>query len=324
MIKAENLVKHFGPIVAVDHISFEVNRGDILGFLGPNGAGKSTTMQMLTGFLPMDNGSVQIGEYNMETNPLAAKALIGYLPENAPMYPDMSAIGFLKFCAEVHGFSGKDKKSAIDRVIELCTLQGVKYQSIDTLSKGFKRRVCLAQALLHKPSILIMDEPTDGLDPNQKFEVRKLISEISAETAIVLSTHILEEVESVCNRTILIKKGQLVFNGTPGELRAKSKSTGAIRLVAQKPFKELKEVFSSCETIEKIEKLDDKDGIVTIRLYPAKPENIADCVNTVIRLLAEKDITVSDIGTEQGELDEVFRNMTASIETVQNHTKAGV
>jgi len=222
MIKVENLVKAFGPKLAVNDVSFTVERGEVLGFLGPNGAGKSTTMRMITGFIPPTSGRITIGGYDVLENPLPAKRLIGYLPENAPCYADMTVHGFLNFAAELRGLRGDARKKAIHRAAELCLLNNVLYQTIDTLSKGYKHRTGLAQALIHDPDILIMDEPTDGLDPNQKHDVRNLIKRMGENKAIIFSTHILEEVEAACTRVIIIDRGRIVANGTPQELKARS------------------------------------------------------------------------------------------------------
>jgi ABC-2 type transport system ATP-binding protein len=222
MIKVENLTKAFGPKIAVNDISFTVERGEVLGFLGPNGAGKSTTMRMVTGFIPPTSGKITIGAYDVVENPIPAKRLFGYLPENAPGYADMTVRGFLGFAAELRGLAGDARKQAVNRAVELCFLEHVVDQSIDTLSKGYKHRTCLAQALLHDPDVLIMDEPTDGLDPNQKYEARNLIKRMGENKAIVFSTHILEEVEAVCSRVIIIDRGRIVANGTPQELKARS------------------------------------------------------------------------------------------------------
>jgi ABC-2 type transport system ATP-binding protein len=222
MIKVENLTKAFGTKVAVNDVSFTVERGEVLGFLGPNGAGKSTTMRMLTGFIPPTSGKITVGGYDMLEQPLKAKRLFGYLPENAPGYADMTVRGFLNFCAELRGLKGDARKKAVNRAVELCFLESVFHQSIDTLSKGYKHRTCLAQALIHDPDILIMDEPTDGLDPNQKYEARNLIKRMGENKAIIFSTHILEEVEAVCSRVIIIDRGRIVANGTPQELKARS------------------------------------------------------------------------------------------------------
>jgi ABC-2 type transport system ATP-binding protein len=222
MISVENVVKAFGAKIAVNDVSFTVERGEVLGFLGPNGAGKSTTMRMITGFIPPTSGRITVGGHDIVEEPLAAKRLFGYLPENAPGYADMTVQGFLHFTAELRGLQGGVRRDAVNRVIELCFLQNVLYQSIDTLSKGYKHRTCLAQSLIHDPDILIMDEPTDGLDPNQKFEVRNLIKRMGQNKAIIFSTHILEEVEAVCSRVIIIDRGRIVANGTPQELKARS------------------------------------------------------------------------------------------------------
>jgi ABC-2 type transport system ATP-binding protein len=218
MIRIENLVKSFGAKRAVDGVSFEVARGEVVGFLGPNGSGKTTTMRVVTGFYPPTSGRVTVGGHDIAEEPLAAKRLIGYLPESAAAYPDMTVEGFLRFAADVRGLSGETKKKAVARAVERCFLSSVLHQTIDTLSKGYKHRTCLAQALIHDPDVLVLDEPTDGLDPNQKFEVRNLIRELGKTKAVVFSTHILEEVDAACTRAIIIDRGRIVAQGTPDEL----------------------------------------------------------------------------------------------------------
>ena len=218
MIKIENLVKTFGAKRAVDGISFNVERGEVVGFLGPNGSGKSTTMRMITGYYAPDGGKVTVGGHDVVESPLQAKRLIGYLPENAAAYPDMTVGGFLGFAAELRGLAGDAKRKAVGRAVEMCFLSSVLHQSIDTLSKGYRHRTCLAQALIHDPEVLILDEPTDGLDPNQKHEVRNLIKELGRTKAVVFSTHILEEVDASCTRAIIIDRGRIVAQGTPDEL----------------------------------------------------------------------------------------------------------
>ena len=218
MIEVNSLTKRFGHKVAVDNLSFSVKKGEVLGFLGPNGAGKSTTMRMVTGFLPVTEGSIEIGGVSMITKPMAAKKKIGYLPESAPLYNDMTVKGFLKFCASMRGLGGSSRKDAVEKAIETCFLQSVAHQSIETLSKGYRHRTCLAQSLLHDPEVLVLDEPTDGLDPNQKREVRKLIRNLGKEKAILFSTHILEEVHEVCTRAVIVDQGTIVADGTPEEL----------------------------------------------------------------------------------------------------------
>lgn len=221
-LKAIGLRKTFGDIRAVDGVDLVVPAGQVLGFLGPNGAGKSTTMKLVTGFLEPDEGSVEICGDDLLAQPLAAKRHVGYLPEGAPAYPDMTVLEYLSFLASIRGLKGGEQQAALDRAFALVHLEAVAHQTIETLSKGFKRRVGLAAALLHDPPVLILDEPTDGLDPNQKFEVRKLIRELGAEKTIVLSTHILEEVEAVCDRAVIINRGRVEFDGTPAELDAKA------------------------------------------------------------------------------------------------------
>lgn len=220
MIETDNLVRLFGPIRAVDGITFKVEKGEVLGFLGPNGAGKSTTMKLITGFLSPSSGTARVGGYDIQTHPREVRTLIGYLPENAPLYGEMEVEDFLKFVAEVRGMDKPATKAAVERVVHLTSLAEVLPQRIETLSKGFKRRVGLAQALLHDPEVLILDEPTDGLDPNQKHEVRNLIRGMAKEKCIVLSTHILEEVDEVCTRAVIVTRGKVVADGTPAELRS--------------------------------------------------------------------------------------------------------
>ncbi|PAW68969.1 MAG: multidrug ABC transporter ATP-binding protein [Opitutia bacterium Tous-C1TDCM] len=221
MIEVKGLVKTYGAKRAVDGVTFTVKRGDILGFLGPNGAGKSTTMKMITGFLRPDAGTATVDGIDVTVDPVRVKQKLGYLPESAPAYPEMTVGEFLGFIAEVRGFRGAAKTAQVDRAIQLTHLAPVRKQTIETLSKGFKQRVGFAQALLHDPAALILDEPTDGLDPNQKNEVRALIKNMSAEKAVILSTHILEEVDAICNRVIIISRGQVVADETPAQLRAR-------------------------------------------------------------------------------------------------------
>ncbi|WP_411827400.1 ABC transporter ATP-binding protein [Luteolibacter sp. AS25] len=222
MIEAAKLTKRFGSKLAVDNLSFTVKKGEVLGFLGPNGAGKSTTMRMVTGFIPPTSGDASICGISITKDPKIAKRKIGYLPESAPLYNDMTVSGFLKFCAEIRGLVGIEKNEAVERSIETCFLTSVAHQSIDTLSKGYRHRTCLAQALLHDPEVLILDEPTDGLDPNQKYEVRQLIKRLGETKAILFSTHILEEVEASCTRAVIVDRGAIVADGTPAELLAQS------------------------------------------------------------------------------------------------------
>jgi ABC-2 type transport system ATP-binding protein len=299
MIHIENLVKTFGAKRAVDGLSFNVERGEVLGFLGPNGAGKSTTMRMVTGFMPPTAGRVTIGGHDVVESPLPAKRLIGYLPENAASYPDMTVKGFLEFAAELRGLDRSKRKQAVGHVVELCFLQSVLRQSIDTLSKGYKHRTCLAQALIHDPDVLIMDEPTDGLDPNQKHEVRNLIRELGKKKAIVFSTHILEEVDAACTRAIIIDRGRIVANGTPEELRDMSALAGAVTLSAH---------GASAEKLAQLGRVEDLGG--AFRIFPKDKRNAAELARGVVEMVARENWKVEGMYSERGELDEVFRRIT--------------
>ena len=299
MIEITNLVKTFGAKRAVDGISFTVQRGEVLGFLGPNGAGKSTTMRMITGFMPPTQGKVAIGGHDVMQAPLAAKRLIGYLPENAAAYPDMTVHGFLSFAAELRGLEGEARKKAIARVVDLCFLDSVIHQSIDTLSKGYRHRTCLAQALIHDPEVLIMDEPTDGLDPNQKHQVRNLIRELGRSKAIVFSTHILEEVDAACTRAIIIDRGRIVANGTPAELRSMSELAGAVTLAAK---------GATAEKLQELGRVEPMNG--AFRIYPRDKAAAADLAQKVVEFVNRKGWTVEGMYSERGELDEVFRRIT--------------
>ncbi|HDZ09358.1 hypothetical protein LCGC14_0002210 [marine sediment metagenome] len=228
MIEISHLTRKFEHFTAVDDLSFTVAEGEVLGFLGPNGAGKSTTMKIITGFLAPSSGTVRVDGHDITENPMAVKALIGYLPEGAPSYPDMTVLEFLDFIAEIRGFSGQEKSRRIEQVINDVALGSVCEQSIDTLSKGFKRRVGLAQAILHDPKVLILDEPTDGLDPNQKHQVRQLIRNLAKDKIVIVSTHILEEVSAVCTRAIIIANGRIVADGSPQELEARAPTAAGL------------------------------------------------------------------------------------------------
>src|SRR5512138_398209 len=308
MIRIDNLVKTFGAKRAVDGISFSVERGEVLGFLGPNGAGKSTTMRMITGFMPPTAGSIAVGGFDVAESPIEAKRLIGYLPENAASYPDMTVEGFLKFSAELRGLDRAAKKKAVRRVIDLCFLDSVLHQSIDTLSKGYKHRTCLAQALIHDPQVLIMDEPTDGLDPNQKHEVRNLIRELGASKAIIFSTHILEEVDAACSRAIIIDRGRIVANGTPEELRAMSDLAGAVTLQAR---------GASAERLSRLGRVETVND--AFRIYPRDKSKAGLLAQEVVELVNEYGWKVEGMYSERGELDEVFRRITLP-DTVKRDT----
>jgi len=306
MITAENVTKWFGPLLAVDDVSFRVERGEVLGFLGPNGAGKSTTMRVITGFIPASAGTVKVGGFDIDDEPLAAKALVGYLPENAPSYPEMTVEGFLGFVAELRGFHGVAKAEAVERAIRTCFLERVRHQVVDTLSKGYRHRACFAQAILHDPPVLVLDEPTDGLDPNQKHEMRELIKEMGKEKAIIVSTHILEEVEAICTRVIIVDRGKLVFNGTPDELKARSANAGSLRVrVSGAAPQEVVAKLKQAAGVKRVDVLDETEGVLC-RLA-GKPDATA-----VAQLILGAGWKLGELAVETGRLDDVFREITIS------------
>ena len=313
MIKVENLEKHFGTKRAVAGVTFSVERGEILGFLGPNGAGKSTTMRMITGFIPPTAGKVTVGGFDMVEDPIPAKKLIGYLPENAPSYTDMTVYGFLDFCAELRGLRGDDRKKAVHRAVEMCFLEPVLHQSVDTLSKGYKHRTCLAQSILHDPEVLVLDEPTDGLDPNQKHEARQLIRRMGQKKVIIFSTHILEEVEAVCTRAIIIDRGRIVANGTPADLKQRSEVAGAVSLrILGVPADTIKARLSLVTGTRKATIVQEAAGSVWARAYPAEGSANGTLARSVAEVTVKEGWKVEELHTEEGRLDEVFRRITWS------------
>lgn len=310
LIRAENLTKTFGSRIAVDDISFTVERGEVLGVLGPNGAGKSTAIRMLAGFMFPTAGRVTIGGHDIGRNPLAAKRLIGYLPEDAPGYPDMTVHAFLEFMAEMRGLRHGAKQHAVDRVVDLCLLRPVLYQTIETLSKGYKHRTALAQALLSDPPVLILDEPTDGLDPNQKHDVRALIRRMGSEKAIVLTTHILEEVDAMCSRVVVIDHGRIVANATPAELRARSALAGTVHVrIAGADAGALCRLLTEAPGAQRVEILDEARGRIEARVYPLRPASAA-LSGTIAGIATREGWALDEIHTEEGCLEDVFRNIT--------------
>ena len=311
MIKVENLKKNFGAKLAVNGISFNVERGEVLGFLGPNGAGKSTTMRMITGFITPTAGRVSVGGHDLAVNPVAAKGIMGYLPENAPSYSDMTVSGFLNFTAEIRGLSGEAKKKAVARVIEMCFLEAVIHQSIDTLSKGFRHRTCFAQSIIHDPEVLVLDEPTDGLDPNQKFEIRNLIRKMGEKKAIVFSTHILEEVEAVCSRAIIIDRGQIVANGTPAELKQRSENAGSVLLrVSGTEPGTVRGKVERLSGVRSVTTTRDDANSISLRVLPKAGVAHGELARAISA--ANLGGTIEELHTEEGRLDEVFRSITLS------------
>jgi ABC-2 type transport system ATP-binding protein len=314
MIQVENLRKLFGAKAAVDGISFKVEKGEVLGFLGPNGAGKSTTMRMVTGYFSPTSGSISVGGVNMLENPEEAKRSIGYLPENAPLYSDMSVTGFLGFCAELRGLYGAEKSKAVDHAIDLCFLESVRNQSVDTLSKGYRHRTCLAQSILHDPEILILDEPTDGLDPNQKHEVRSLIKRMGANKAIIFSTHILEEVEAACTRAIIIDRGKIVADGTPDQLKRSAPGADAVELTLRSVnAAEVAAELGKLKSADKVERAaDSPEGSFVGRVLPSHKAKDGELAREISELAAAKQWKVESLHHVEGRLDEVFRSITRS------------
>ncbi|MDF2179601.1 ABC transporter ATP-binding protein [Aliiglaciecola sp. CAU 1673] len=305
MISVKNLSKKFGGFTAVDNLSFEVKPGDIVGFLGPNGAGKSTTMKMLTGFLEPSGGEIRIADMAMTDASKKIQRRIGYLPEGAPAYGDMTPIQFLNFIADIRGLKGERKTQRIREVIQLIELQDVLDRPIENLSKGFKRRVGLAQAILHDPEILILDEPTDGLDPNQKHQVRELIQNLSKDKIVIISTHILEEVTAVCNRAMIIAAGKMLFDASPDALQRKSRYYKAVTL----HFGQLTDISGLAELKGVADMEVDRDsGRVTLF-----PEEGVDLLEPVSAYIKDRALQVDTLYSEQGRLDDVFRQMTAEV-----------
>ncbi len=303
MIEIDHLTKQFGPILAVDDVSFDVARGEVVGFLGPNGAGKSTTMKMATGFLRPTSGTARICDFDVLEDPLDVKQRIGYLPEGAPMWPDMTSVAFLKFIARVRGFDGAEADDRIQTAIDKTQLAGVLEQPIDTLSKGYKRRVGLAQALLHDPEVLILDEPTDGLDPNQKHEVRELILGMAGEKAIIVSTHILEEVEAVCSRAVIIANGRIVADSTPEELLSRAPDHNSVTIRTSDP-EAIKAALAGVDGVAEVNDIEDN----RLRVRPTAGSVIVDAVGSALR---EKGAPIDELHVERGRLDDVFRQITA-------------
>ena len=302
MIDIRNLTKRFAQHTAVDDLSFQVQPGEVLGFLGPNGAGKSTTMKMLTGFLAPTSGTASILGCDIQTQTLEAQRQIGYLPEGAPCYGDMTVRGFLDFIAEVRGFRGAEKKLRVQRAVEQVELEKVLEQSIETLSKGFKRRVGLAQAILHDPRVLILDEPTDGLDPNQKHQVRQLIQGLAQDKIVIVSTHILEEVTALCTRAVVIAQGRLLADGTPLELESRSRYHQAVTLVADEALDQA--ALAALPGVAGVEE-NAREHSLSVLAQPG--EVIFPQVNA---LIAERGWKVKELNVERGRLDEVFRTLT--------------
>lgn len=310
MIETRQLTKRFGLITAVDNVSLSVETGEVLGFLGPNGAGKSTTMKMVAGFLEPTSGSASVCGHEVLDDPVAVKRSLGYLPEGAPTYGDMTPLSYLGFIAQIRGFDGAERRRRIDAVVEKVALEEVLRQPIETLSKGFKRRVGLAQAMLHDPPVLIMDEPTDGLDPNQKRHVRGLIRQMAKNKAIVISTHILEEVEAVCTRAVIIARGRIRADARPDALRARAANHNSVLITALlKDADGVGKRIANLPNVKAVDTIGTVDGITKLRVSPKRGKVIATEVADLVR---SAGLPVQEIFVEQGSLDDVFWDMTAA------------
>jgi ABC-2 type transport system ATP-binding protein len=308
MLEIRNLVKRFGELVAVDGVSFAVGPGEVLGFLGPNGAGKSTTMKMITGFLAPTSGTAIVCGHDIQAQPVLAKRQIGYLPEGAPAYPDMTPADFLDFIAHVRRFRGAEAASRVALVSEVLHIKEVLHQPIETLSKGFRRRVGVAQALLHDPPVLILDEPTDGLDPNQKYEMREVIAAMRPEKAIIISTHLLEEVEAVCSRAIIIARGRMLVDDTPAGLAARSRYHNAVRVgVGFGSEARIRAELVALPGVAAVDDAADQEG-TALMVIPAGDRPI---VGDIAELVRERGWKITGLRVERGRLDDVFRAITA-------------
>ena len=306
MIETNGLTKHYGQLVAVEDLSFRVEPGEVLGFLGPNGAGKSTTMKMLAGYVSPTAGSARVCGFDIEADSLEARRVLGYLPEGAPTYPEMTPASFLTFVADIRSLSGQTRQTRLDEVIGLLHLESVLQQTIETLSKGYKRRLGLAQALIHDPKVLILDEPTDGLDPNQKHEVRQLINTISQDKIIIISTHILEEVDAVCSRAIIIAHGKILADDTPDNLEARSRFHNAVslRLVQRAAVGQVRAALEALPEVASVEVRENTDRLTAFPKPGTQP------LTAISELADAQGWELSELHLESGRLDEVFRTIT--------------
>ena len=311
MIEITNLTKNFDQFTAIDDLTFTVKEGEVLGFLGPNGAGKSTTMKLITGFLSASHGTVSIDGFDISENPIEAKSLMGYLPEGAPSYGDMTTLEFLNFVAQVRGVRGEEISQRVQHVLDEVELNSVSQQTIETLSKGFKRRVGLAQAIMHDPKVLILDEPTDGLDPNQKHHVRELIKNLARDKIVIISTHILEEVTAVCSRAIIIAQGRIVADGTPAELESRSKYHQAVSVRLSEDY-DLAADLSGLSEVSEVEK-DGEDEMV-FRILASDGKSIFSQVSEIAQA---KHWPVTEFHVSRGQLEDVFRTVTQQTQGAQ-------
>ena len=305
MIRVKNLSMKFDDFLAVNDLSFDVAEGEVLGFLGPNGAGKSTTMKIISGFLNATSGQVTVCDVDVSQNPQKVQQMMGYLPEGAPAYGEMTVAAFLDFIAQVRGFSGDKKRQRIQAVVDQVQLQSVLHQVIETLSKGFVRRVGLAQAIMHDPKVLILDEPTDGLDPNQKHQVRELIKGLAKDKIVIISTHILEEVSAVCSRALIINQGKLLLDGHPEKLEKQSRYHNAICLQLAEDVSQAATLLEGVANIDSVEQIQE-------RKYMLFPQNGQMLLPEVVRWLDTQKWQVENLHLEKGRLEDVFRQVTTA------------
>lgn len=309
MIEVIEISRNFGKLQAVNKVSFQVRKSEVLGFLGPNGAGKSTTMKMLTGYLQPSSGDALICGLSVTKQSIKARAQIGYLPESAPSYGEMQVEEFLRFAGKVRKLKGKRLNSQIEKVLEETSLKTVRNQLIETLSKGYRQRTCLAQALLHDPPVLLLDEPTDGLDPNQKHEVRKLINQLKQDRTILVSTHILEEVEAICSRAIILSEGKIVGDGTPKDLLSRSIYHNAINLkISAQSNQDVQQILLGIPSVDKVEIHGSNRQTLGFVILAKQGKPILEEVK---ERLDQNNVKIAEIHVEKGRLDEVFRQMTA-------------
>ena len=309
MIELKQLTKNYGDFAAVDGLSLKLVAGEILGFLGPNGAGKSTTMKMLTGYLRPSSGSVSVWGHDMWADPMAAQQYIGYLPEGAPAWEEMTPLEFLLFVGEIRGKQGGDLQKCVNNAVEKMSLSSVLHQKIETLSKGYKRRVGLAQAIMHDPEVLILDEPTDGLDPNQKHQVREMIKGLSRDKIVIVSTHILEEVTAVCNRVIVLSAGRIVADTTPDELLQRSEYHGVV-VLSLSDTGQRQEIVEELTDLAGVKRLSESENLVSV--FPIDRQD--DLYERVYRLARDRNWSVNSIYLEKGRLDDVFRQLTDGVD----------
>ena len=314
MIKVEHLVKKFGLRTAVDDVSFEVEKGTVLGILGPNGAGKTTTIRMIAGYLPPTSGTVAVNGIDVGIDPVPAQKQIGYMPENTPLYDDMTVGGFLSFLAEIRGYSGKERDRRVDAIVEKCMLSSVRRQTIETLSKGYRRRTSLAQTLLHDPAVLLLDEPTEGLDPNQKQVVRDMIGEMSRDKIIMLSTHVLEEVDALCSRVMIISEGRLKADSHPADLKKRSASYNVLTVELLAPAEQALQAFGQIPDVEKVVHVAGQGDKQVLQLIPRGKQSLSV---SAIEVAARHKWMVTEMRSEPGRLDEVFRQITTTADVVR-------